>query len=114
MLQRIAANAFRTVALASFANIASAFAIDSLGDILLDAVDWPVFDIAALAISYPFPYFGTTKWEARLVKWRWRQHLCDYSDGLLDRLNQGSARKKYGPGLLWDRIGSGSQGTSTH
>jgi hypothetical protein len=44
------------VALASFANMASTLVIDSVGDILLNAVDWPVFDIAAAAISYPFRY----------------------------------------------------------
>jgi transglutaminase-like putative cysteine protease len=44
------------VALASFANMASTLVIDSVGDILLNAVDWPVFDIAASAISYPFRY----------------------------------------------------------
>jgi transglutaminase-like putative cysteine protease len=44
------------VAVASFANMASTLVIDSVGDILLNAVDWPVFDIAASAISYPFSY----------------------------------------------------------
>jgi transglutaminase-like putative cysteine protease len=44
------------VALATFANMASTLVIDSIGDILLNAVDWPVFDIAASAISYPFRY----------------------------------------------------------
>ena len=44
------------VAIASFAETASVLVIDSVGDILLDAADWPVFDIAASAISYPFRY----------------------------------------------------------
>ena len=44
------------VAVATFANMASTLVIDSIGDILLNAVDWPVFDIAASAISYPFRY----------------------------------------------------------
>ncbi|WP_213740453.1 transglutaminase family protein [Bradyrhizobium sp. dw_411] len=44
------------VAIASFADAASVLMIDSVGEILLDAVDWPVFDIAASAISYPFRY----------------------------------------------------------
>jgi transglutaminase-like putative cysteine protease len=44
------------VALASFANTSSALVIESIGDILLNAADWPVFDIAAWAISYPFRY----------------------------------------------------------
>jgi transglutaminase-like putative cysteine protease len=44
------------VALAAFADMASTLVIDSVADILLNAVDWPVFDIAASAISYPFCY----------------------------------------------------------
>ena len=44
------------VASATFANMASTLVIDSVVDILLNAVDWPVFDIAASAISYPFRY----------------------------------------------------------
>jgi transglutaminase-like putative cysteine protease len=44
------------VAIASFTETASVLLIDSVGDILLDAADWPVFDIAASAISYPFRY----------------------------------------------------------
>jgi hypothetical protein len=30
--------------------------IDSMAELQLDAVAWPVFDIAASAISYPFGY----------------------------------------------------------
>jgi hypothetical protein len=37
------------VASATFANMASTLVIDSVVDILLNAVDWPVFDIAASA-----------------------------------------------------------------
>jgi len=44
------------VALTTFSNMASTLVIDSVVDILLNAVDWPVFDIAASAISYPFRY----------------------------------------------------------
>jgi hypothetical protein len=44
------------VAMASFTEMASILVIDSVGDILLNAVEWPVFDIAASAISYPFRY----------------------------------------------------------
>ena len=44
------------VASATFANMASTLVIDSVVAILLNAVDWPVFDIAASAISYPFRY----------------------------------------------------------
>jgi transglutaminase-like putative cysteine protease len=43
------------VALATFANMASTLVIDSVGDILLNAVDWPVFDIAASAHLIPLP-----------------------------------------------------------
>lgn len=41
---------------ASFANTASTLIIISEADILLSAADWPIFDIAASAISYPFRY----------------------------------------------------------
>jgi transglutaminase-like putative cysteine protease len=44
------------VATASFAVADSLLVVDSTCDILLDAADWPVFDIAASAISYPFRY----------------------------------------------------------
>jgi transglutaminase-like putative cysteine protease len=44
------------VAMASFTEMASVLVFDSVADILLDAADWPVFDIAASAISYPFRY----------------------------------------------------------
>lgn len=44
------------VATASFEDSASLFVVDSTCDILLNAADWPVFDIAASAIWYPFRY----------------------------------------------------------
>jgi transglutaminase-like putative cysteine protease len=70
------------VALATFANRASTLVINSVCDILLNAVEWPVFDIAASAISYPFRY-SDAEWtdlgaltiaqypdpDARLQKW---------------------------------------------
>jgi hypothetical protein len=46
----------KAVALATFANMASTLVVDGGGDILPTAVDWPVFDVAASAISYPFRY----------------------------------------------------------
>jgi len=45
-----------TVATATFATATDMLVIDSAADILLNAVPWPVFDIAASAISYPFRY----------------------------------------------------------
>ena len=45
-----------TVAMATFATMTEVLVIDSAADILLNAVPWPVFDIAASAISYPFRY----------------------------------------------------------
>src|SRR6202007_1204902 len=45
-----------TVATASFQTMADTLVIDSVADLELDAVPWPVFDIAASAISYPFRY----------------------------------------------------------
>jgi hypothetical protein len=45
-----------TVAVATFATMADTLVIDSVKDILLNAVAWPVFAIAASAISYPFRY----------------------------------------------------------
>jgi hypothetical protein len=44
------------VAVATFATMAETLVIDSVKDILLNAVAWPVFAIAASAISYPFRY----------------------------------------------------------
>jgi transglutaminase-like putative cysteine protease len=44
------------VATATFATPTDMLVIDSVADILLNAAPWPVFDIAASAISYPFRY----------------------------------------------------------
>jgi len=44
------------VAMATFATTTDMLVIDSAADILLNAAPWPVFDIAASAISYPFRY----------------------------------------------------------
>jgi transglutaminase-like putative cysteine protease len=44
------------VATATFATTTDMLVIDSVADILLNAASWPVFDIAASAISYPFRY----------------------------------------------------------
>jgi transglutaminase-like putative cysteine protease len=44
------------IASATFVKMASTLVIDSVVDILLNAVEWPVFDIAASAISYPIHY----------------------------------------------------------
>jgi transglutaminase-like putative cysteine protease len=44
------------VAMATFAAPTDMLVIDSVADILLNAAPWPVFDIAASAISYPFRY----------------------------------------------------------
>jgi hypothetical protein len=44
------------VATASFQTMSDRLVIDSMAELQLDAVAWPVFDIAASAISYPFGY----------------------------------------------------------
>jgi transglutaminase-like putative cysteine protease len=44
------------VATAAFQAMADSLVIDSVAEIELDAAAWPVFDIAASAISYPFRY----------------------------------------------------------
>jgi transglutaminase-like putative cysteine protease len=44
------------VATATFATMTDMLVIDSVADILVNAEPWPVFDIAASAISYPFRY----------------------------------------------------------
>lgn len=44
------------VATVTFAAAADHLAIDSTADLELDVVPWPVFDIAASAINYPFFY----------------------------------------------------------
>ena len=44
------------VAMATFTTMTDTLVIDSVADILLNAAPWPVFDIAALAMSYPFRY----------------------------------------------------------
>ena len=45
-----------TVATATFQTPTDTLTIESLAEIELDAVAWPVFDIAAAAIFYPFRY----------------------------------------------------------
>ena len=45
-----------TVATASFQTMADNLAIDSVAELQLDAAAWPVFDVAASAIFYPFRY----------------------------------------------------------
>lgn len=45
-----------SVATAVFATVADRLSIVSIAELQLDAVAWPVFDIAAGAISYPFRY----------------------------------------------------------
>ncbi len=44
------------VATATFHDMTDNLVIESLAEIELDAVAWPVFDVAASAISYPFQY----------------------------------------------------------
>jgi transglutaminase-like putative cysteine protease len=44
------------VATASFQTMSDQLVIDSVAELELDATAWPVFDIAASAISYPFRY----------------------------------------------------------
>jgi transglutaminase-like putative cysteine protease len=44
------------VATASFQTMSDQLVIDSVAELQLDATAWPVFDIAASAISYPFRY----------------------------------------------------------
>jgi transglutaminase-like putative cysteine protease len=44
------------VATAAFQNMTNSLIITSIVDLELDAVSWPVFDVAATAISYPFQY----------------------------------------------------------
>src|SRR5450759_3583292 len=44
------------VAVATFSGLASTLVIDRVSDMLLNAAAWPVFDIAASALAYPFRY----------------------------------------------------------
>ena len=44
------------VATASFQTETDTLTIDSVAELQLDAVAWPVFDMAASAIDYPFQY----------------------------------------------------------
>ena len=44
------------VAMAAFTTMTDMLVIDSVADILVNAAPWPVFDIAASAVSYPFRY----------------------------------------------------------
>jgi transglutaminase-like putative cysteine protease len=44
------------VATATFQTMADSLIIDSVAELELDAVPWPVFDVAASAIFYPFRY----------------------------------------------------------
>ena len=45
-----------TVATASFPSMTDSLVIDSVAELQLNAAAWPVFDIAASAIVYPFQY----------------------------------------------------------
>ncbi|MGO9171178.1 MAG: transglutaminase family protein [Rhodomicrobium sp.] len=45
-----------TVATATFQSMAGTLVIDSVAELQLDAAAWPIFDIAASAIVYPFQY----------------------------------------------------------
>ena len=45
-----------SVATATFQTMADMLTIDSIAELELDAVAWPVFDVAATAICYPFQY----------------------------------------------------------
>jgi transglutaminase-like putative cysteine protease len=49
------------VAMATFGAPADHLVIDSLADLQLDAAAWPVFDIAARAIAYPF-FYSRDEW----------------------------------------------------
>jgi len=49
------------IATAIFAEMADTLVIESTAELILEAVAWPVFDIAASAISYPFRY-GDEEW----------------------------------------------------
>lgn len=44
------------VATATFAGTTDHLVVDSVAELELDATAWPVFEVAASAISYPFPY----------------------------------------------------------
>ena len=45
-----------SVATATFAGAADHLAVDSVTRLELDATAWPIFEVAASAASYPFPY----------------------------------------------------------
>jgi transglutaminase-like putative cysteine protease len=49
------------VAVATFATTTDTLVIESAADILLNAAPWPVFDIAASALSFPFRYSDDEK-----------------------------------------------------
>jgi transglutaminase-like putative cysteine protease len=46
------------VATATFAGATDHLVVDSVAELELDATAWPVFDVAASAVSYPFPYLS--------------------------------------------------------
>ncbi len=45
-----------TVATAAFTEMADTLVIESVAELILEATAWPIFDIAASAISFPFRY----------------------------------------------------------
>lgn len=49
------------VAMATFGDLADQLVIDSVAELELDATPWPVFDIAASAIAYPF-FYSRAEW----------------------------------------------------
>ena len=44
------------IATASFQGLTDHLIVDSVAELELDAIAWPVFDVAASAAAYPFPY----------------------------------------------------------
>ena len=57
-----------SVAAATFQSMADNLVIDSVVELQLNAAAWPVFDIAASAIVYPFQYLAMSP--STLAHWR--------------------------------------------
>ena len=66
------------VATATFQTMSTELVIDSVAELQLESVAWPVFDIAASAISYPFRY-SNDEW-IDLGAWRFRNILMKRVD----------------------------------
>jgi hypothetical protein len=88
------------VATATFQTLADTLVISSVADLQLEAVAWPVFDIAASAISYPFRYSDDAWTDLGAMAIQQRGPVgaaAGLGSGVRPRQSNGHARPAQGP-----------------